>query len=213
MNKKLRFAFVIIAFLAFFLSACGGGGTRLTTVKSPKPYKGEPFKKMMILAIAKNPESTAMFEDALAKAMDNAGTEAVAASTVLPTKTKITGEIVLATAKKEGVDAVLVTHLVRKGQKIEDIPVTPVGTRSTFYGNSFDNYYPVVYSYINVTRYPDQQVKQTFVRLKTVFYEVQNREALWSASSESVDPKSVDQMVRQLSPKIIKSLEGYGLIN
>jgi len=209
MTIRMRFAFFSFIFLAFFLFACGGG-TKLTSVNGPKSFAGEPFQKMMILAVAKTPENQKLFEDAFAAAVDASGTRAIAASAVLPAGTDVTKEIVVDTARKEGVDCVLVTHLIRVGQRKVDVPVAPAGSQSPINDGSFYNYYPVAYSYVH---YPDLEKEQAYVRLKTIFYAVENQKKLWSASSESVEPKSVQQMVKQLAPKIIASLEEYRLIN
>jgi len=204
--------FTAMALSVLFLCACAGSGTKLTTVKGPKVYQEKPHQKIMVLAIAKKPENEKLFESVLAGTIKSSGTEAVAASSLLPPNTKLTPEMVVQAAKKNNIDAVLVTHLVRAGQRMEDVPVSSVGTYGVVYDNSFNHYYGRAYIYVNESHYPDKQIKETFVRLKTILYQVENQEKQWSASSESVDPKSVDQLVRQLSPKIVKSLQYYGLV-
>ena len=196
MKKSFYTTFITMTLSVLFLYACGGGGTKLTSVNGPKSFIKEPFEKVMILALAKKPENQKIFEEAFASALDASGTDAVAASAILPSDTKPTSEILVQAAQKNGIDAVLITHLVRIGQRMEDVPVSSVGTYGVVYDNSFNHYYSRAYVYVNESPYPDQQLKETFVRLKTVLYEVENQSERWSASSESVDPKTVDQLVR-----------------
>ena len=77
-------------------------------------------------------------------------------------------------------------------EKTEEIAI-PVGGRGiNLPGNRYDM--------------PTLGIKETRVRLESRVYEFKSERLIWSTISESIDPKSTEEIVRQLSGKVVKSL-------
>jgi len=59
---------------------------------------------------------------------------------------------------------------------------------------------------------PSRPVTRQYVRLRTNIYNMASEKLIWSAFSQSVDPDSVDTILRELIDAVIKQLMADGFI-
>ncbi len=71
---------------------------------------------------------------------------------------------------------------------------------------------PYYYSVHQYTQTPGYYIDHKYVRLESNLYETKTEKLIWSASSETIDPKSVNELIESLCKKVLKSLKDNNLI-
>lgn len=197
--------FLVMAFIAsFFVMSCAS--TKLTSVWNDKGYNGGTLNKIMIVGVSEKISNRRIFEDELAEQLKSRGTDAISSAAVTPADQELNVELIRAAAKKQKVDAVLVTHL--EGVKEESVYYAPAANPNS-YQNRFDYYYLRVQQRAASGGYTAKYQK---VLLESNLYETATEKLLWTAASETFDPKSVNELVKSLSELILNSMKDSGLI-
>ena len=189
-----------------FISSCAT--TKLTSTWKDKDYTGGNYKSVLIVGAAEKLTNRIMFEDALVKQFKSIGIDAFSSFSVTSPNKAVDKDTIKAAAKKQGAEAVLVTHFIRVEKK--DVYVPPM-SHPVPYGSryQFDNYYRAVVDYAHVPGYTTQQ---EYVTLESNLFETRTEKMIWSATSETFEPKSVKEVIDALSKVVIKSLREYQLI-
>ena len=104
---------------------------------------------------------------------------------------------------------ILVTHLIGVEDKEVYHPPTTQAVPVRGYHDSFNSYYPRVYAYVHE---PGYYTKHKNVNLETNLYETQTDKLVWSVTSETLDPESVNKIIESLSKVVIKSLQKNNLL-
>jgi hypothetical protein len=180
----------------------------LTSTWKDKDYAGGNFKSIMIVGAAEKLTSRITFEDAFVKQFTSIGMDAFSSFPITSPNKAVDKNTIKAAAKKQGVAAVLVTHLIRVEKK--DVYVPPI-SHPVPYGSryQFENYYRSVIDYVHVPGYTTQQ---EYVTLESNLFETRTEKMIWSATSETFEPKSLKEVIDSLSKVVIKSLREYQLI-
>ena len=160
----------------------------------------------MVVGVSDKTDTRTMFEDLFAKKFEQNGVKAISSIALIPATQKLEKETIKAEAKKRGIETVFVTHLIGVKEKSVYHP-PPVGS-SPYYG-SFSSYYPNVYAY---THYPGYSTKHEYVRLESSLYEVATEKLIWSFQSDTIDPKSVNDVVDSLGKAVMKNLRNDQLL-
>ena len=212
MNKASRFLIGTAVVSIFFLSACAT--TKLTEEWKDKSYTKGPLKSVMVLGVTENLKTRKMFEDAFAKQFENRSVKAIASLDAIPQDVKLSldnveshKEIIKAAAAKHGMETILVTHLAG------------VDTKEVYYPGSHDPYSPGIGDFgsfyaeaFTATYTPGRYAQNKYIRLANNLYDVEREKLIWFAQSQTVDPKSVNEMIGALGKMVMKSLEKNGLI-
>jgi len=144
----------------------------------------------------------------LVRQLAESGVEATPSAMVIELDQKLDKETIAAEARKLGVDAVMVTHLVGVVEETIYFPsetyLVPHGYYRRFY-----RYYPVYYDYVYE---PGYYHTYTYVKLETNLYDAASEELIWSVTSETIELRTVNKMMKSLGRAIIKSLRQNGLI-
>jgi hypothetical protein len=191
--------------MIFFLISCSTQTKPLNTWKDSS-YTGGYLTTVMVVGISDKLADRTMFEDLFAKLFEKNGVKAISAIAVAPGKNDIDKETIKAEAKKHGVEAVFVTHLMGVKEKTVYHP-PPVGAHP-YYG-SFSSYYPSVYAY---THYPGYYTQHELVRLESNLYEVATEKLTWSFQSETIDPQNIKDVVDSLGKVVMAALRKDGLL-
>ena len=195
------------------LSACSS--TTVTGVWKKSDYVGPAFKSILVIALTENTTNRIIWEDKMAAQLLQSGVESITGSKAFGADDKITREEVLAYVKQHGTEAVLVTRLVDVAQEKTYYPPTTsymgsyYGGSSYGYYNSFGSYYPRAYSTVTS---PGYTATLTTVLLESNLYQSSSQDLVWSLSSETFDPASVNNLVESVGAKLAKSLRENGLI-
>jgi hypothetical protein len=115
-----------------------------------------------------------------------------------------------------GYDSVLVSRLVtvEKSQSYVPphtyfIPTGPYLAPSPYYG-SFAGYYGQGYGVVQTI--PGYTVENTTVVVETVLYKLPDDKPIWTATTQSLDPRSRSEMVKAISDIVDIELEKKGLV-
>ena len=131
---------------------------------------------------------------------------AVASYTVVPDSDLKDAEKAKARVKEAGFDGAVVLRLLGVDQEVTYVP----GSYSyTPYYGSFYGYWgyswPAVYE-------PGYLRTDTVVKIETLIYSVKDDALLWAATSESVSPSGVDQLISDLAKAVSSKMRSEKLI-
>jgi hypothetical protein len=195
-------------FFTIFLLLLSCSPTELKSTWKDKDYTGGNFKTIMIVGVSENLKNRKLFEDTFVKRLKSIGVEAVASYTITPPSKKLDKETIKAAAQKTRVEAVLVTHLV--GVEKKDVYVPPISHPAP-YGRhyQFDNYLRSVVDYVHE---PGYYTQQEYVKLESNLFETGTEKMIWSTTSETIEPRSLGEVIDSLCKAVIKSLRDHHLI-
>ncbi len=165
--------------------------------------------------MTENTTNRDIWEDRMAAQLRKSGVAVITGGKAFAGDDKITKEEVLAYVKQHGTDAVLVTRLVDV-KKERAYYQSSTGYMGSSYGrssygpsNSFSRHYSNSY---NVVSTPGYTATLTLVLLETNLYQSSSQDLVWSVSSETFDPQSVNDLVGIIGDKVLKSLTKHNLI-
>jgi len=214
MNKTFKYyrTLATISLFLLFLNSCTP--TKLIDAWKDKSYTGGTLKSVMVLGVANNPRNRKMFEEVFSKQFKGHGVEAVTSFEAIPKDVKLDKEnikshkeIIKAAAIKRGVEAILVTHLVAVEEK--EVYHPPTYELAPQYYHGFDDYYPVIFDNVYTPGYYSQH---KYISLESNLYDINTEKLIWSASSKTTDPESVNEIIESLCKEVMKSLRKNGLI-
>lgn len=205
-----RYFAILLCTILMFSLLTGCSKTSVTGVWKKSDFTGEPFRSMLVVALTGDEMNKALWENIMADRLNQAGIAAVPCTEAFPGENNVTREKIVAFVRYHAIDGMLVTRLVDTRQ--EQVYHPP---RGVYYGgpywyyNHFYNYYPYVYDRVYSPGYTSTH---TIVLLETNLYQAETQELLWSMSSDTFDPRSINQLVESVSKKVIQGLRKDRLI-
>jgi hypothetical protein len=213
MNNALKLLSGTVLLLLFSVTACTP--TKLVDARKDPSYTGGPLKSVMVLDIAESPSSRKLFEETFSKEFRAEGVEAITSLGAIPGDVKLDKdnldshkEIIKAAASKQGVQAILITHLVGVEEKQQYHP--PM--YDPFVSTAGSDFNALIYGAYHATYTPEFYSQHQLVRLESNLYEVETEKLIWTAASETVDPKSVNEIINTLCKAVMKDFRKNGLI-
>jgi hypothetical protein len=215
--KQKIFSGSMLTLMILLLAACTS--TSLTRLWKDTAFNKKPLESIMVLGVAKKSEVSQRFEDLFVDAFQKKGITSVAAHKIIPQGRQLTKEnlkehkeIIKETAAKNQLNAVLITHLIRVSEEEEDLKSNrnDAGPSSSYH--DMGAYSIFVYRNMGSPGPPGRAVTRQYVRLRTNIYDTDSEKLIWSASSQSVDPDSVDTIFRELLGVITDQLMADGFI-
>ena len=217
MNRKV-FVKIFIALTILLLAACAPS-TSLTNVRKNDTFKDRSIDSIMVLGVAKHDDVRQHFEDLFVDAFQKKGVTAVPAYKIMPESRKLTKEniidhkeIIKETAANNHLGAVLFTHLVRMGEEEVELKAHKWEPGPSESHRDMGAYHIYVFQNTRNTYSTNRAVTRKHVRLRTNLYDTVSEKMIWSASSASVDPDSVDTIIQELIDVIIDQLMADDLI-
>jgi hypothetical protein len=203
---------LIVAGLALLLGACAS--TSLISSWESPDYRGGPVKKMAVFVMVQDENLRRFAEDHMVQKIPP-GTVATAGH-VLFDKPGGDKDKVRAALIEAGYDSVLVSRLVNveKSQSYVPpqtyfIPTAPYLAPAPYYGN-FLGYYGQGYGVVQTI--PGYTVENTTVVVETVLYKLPDDKPVWTATTQTLDPRSRSEMVQAISNIVDAELEKKGLV-
>jgi len=200
MRRTLSAALLVGAALA--MTACTT--TRLLSTWKAPNVNTISFTKVLAAAVSSNPATRRAAEEMMVREI---GPErAVASYTIIPDAEIQDAEKAKARVKAAGIDGAVVLRLLGIDQEVTYVP----GSYSyTPYYGSFYGYWghswPAVYE-------PGYLRTDTVVKIETLIYSIKDDALLWAATSESVSPSGVDQLIGDLAKALSSKLRSEKLI-
>jgi len=191
------------------LAACSK--TSVTGVWKKSDYTGQPFRSIMVVGLTGEPNNKLLWENIMADRLRQHGLSAVPTTiSAFPDDRQVDEKEIIEYVKGKGIEAVLVTRLV--DTKKEEVYHPPQGA---YYGGAygyyshFNNYYPRAYRTVYT---PGYTATYTTVLLETNLYRADTQELIWSMSSDTFEPRSINQLVDSVSKKVLAMLAKDKLI-
>lgn len=175
-----RCRILVISWLAMAVAACSTAPQVTHTMEAPADSDA-PFHKILVITLFEAFDPRAYLEKEVVLKLAELGTDAVASTTMMNSRTPVTRETFMAMVEDIGADAVLVTQLSSLETKVTVKDMRPEATwniRPTYYYNVFS---------VDLTEYVEPQgveLEHNLV-LATELYSVDKREGVWGIQSKS----------------------------
>lgn len=202
----------LIVFL-FALTAASGKSLKMITSWFNPQYEGQKFHKVLVIGVAQDLAVRADFEDKMAVQIARPGVETIPGNQILlrpDPNAKPDFDYLRAQISGNHIDAVIVSRLLSVDKKVTYVPsstyIAPFPYYYSFYGY-LGAVYPVVYD-------PGYTREDTTVRVETNVYATSKTDGdlVWSAVSDSFNPKSARKVADGLVKEIPKRMEKDGLL-
>jgi hypothetical protein len=161
------------------LGACASG-TTVTRVQNLSESADVPYKKILVISLFETYDARRYLEKELVTHLAAMGTEAVASTTMMDTRTPVTRATFVAMVEKIGADGVLITQLASNETTGKVKTQRPQATY-----NVWPTYYYNVWS-VELTEYvepPGVEFTHSMV-LGTQLYSVKLEEPVWAIESD-----------------------------
>jgi hypothetical protein len=179
-----------------------------TIIWKDKEYTGGAIDSVLIIGMAKKTENKSLFENALSEAFKREDVITHNSVDVFQPDLKLTKDIIKEKAVKLGAEAVIITHLVRIAEEDVYRPAATITSRNT-HANHIGSYFNHV---DNMVKYPGSFEKRKVVRLKTSMFETASEKLIFTISSRTMDPKSVNDTIRSVCKALIKDFKKNNLL-
>jgi len=179
MSTSFQLKTMALLFAIFLLSACAGG-TKFTRVQHLDPAADAPYKKFLVISLLPSFDARRYLEKELVTQLAELGSDAVASTTMMDTRTPVTRETFVAMVEKIGADGVILSQLVHV-----DSTATLKDARPQATYNFRPTYYYNVWS-VDLTEYvkpPGLEIATELV-LATQVFSVATQESVWTMEAE-----------------------------
>jgi hypothetical protein len=190
------------------MSACGPA-TKLEKSWADPSFNAnmKPFTKILVIAPLRDVNSQRIAEDKIVLQL-NKGVVGVQSYTYLqPADTAVT--LVESKLKKDGFDGIILMRLTTVEKSTSYTPGTsygyPYGGYYGYHGYGYGGYYGGGYS-------PGYYSEDKTFLVETNFYSISDRKLLWSGTTSTLNPTSLDQTLDEIIRAIKYELQKKGLI-
>jgi hypothetical protein len=166
----------------------------------------------MVVALVEDPNKKLFWENNVADALRENGVKTVATSiSSFPSDRGLEAKDIITYVQDRKIGGVLVTRLVDIQKKDAPAPTqlqvyTPGGGVGS---NNFTSFYPYAYASAYGGR---EGATLTTVQLETNLYSAETLELVWSMTSDTMEPRSIDKLAGSVSRKVIGTLKKDGLL-
>ena len=200
MKSRPKIFFSLPLIILIVTTSCAT--TKLTSVWKDSAYTGGVLEKVMVVGLSDNLRNRKMFEEVFVKEFKDNGIEAIPSFSAILLAKDLNRDTIKDEAERRAIDAILVTHL--SDIKEKEVPYEPLDYEISFY-----RYYRKVKQYDHA---PQSYTQVKDVRMKNNLYEAKTEKLIWSASSESVNPESVNEVISSLCKAVLENLRSHKLI-
>ena len=212
----LRWVFsrsTLLSMLLLALTSANGKSIKMVTSWFNPKYKDQIFHKILVIGVAQNLKVRADFEDEMAAEITRPGIQTIPGNQILlrpDPKAKPDLDYLRAQIRDNGIDAVVVSRLLKIDKKVTSIPsstyIAPFPYYYSFYGY-LGAVYPVVYD-------PGYTREDTTVSVETNVYATSKPDGdlVWTGVSNSFNPKSAEKVAEGLVKVVPKQMEKDGLL-
>ena len=203
MWRLRRHNFQLAALITTMLMFAGCAATDLVNQWSNPAYTAPQFKKVMVIAVSKQPTIRRNFEDAFVAQLKAAGVDAVQSYQYIPDEGQVEEAQLNKAVLAAGADAALITRLVRKEQQTNVTPgyYPPALGFYGGYSGGWAGYYepPRVYQY-------DVYISETSL------YDVTKNQLVWSGTAQTTAPGDINKEIKNYAEITINALKERKLI-
>jgi len=194
--KKLR----VLACIGILVTLVGCASTRITNVWQDPQWNAEPYRKLLVITVSQEAGIRRTYETAFSNQLGAAGLTAVPSYTLIAEDGPVSQERIKKVVAEVAADAILMTRLVRTERRTAVSPGYVMGIPAVGYWGEWYGFYssawavPPVYNQFDV------------VTLETNVWDATTNKLVWSGTTETTDPASVNQLASELSALLIKEM-------
>lgn len=210
MNHVRSLSCLVLAVSLLFIAACGG--TKVTSSWKKSDYAGPPFTSILVVALIDDPNKKMFWENTVADRLRESGIKTVATSiSAFPLDRGLEAKDIIKYVEEQKIAGVLVTSLVDIETKDAPAPAqSPViSSGGGIAYSNFTTFYPQAYNSVYGGR---NTATLTTVVLETNLYSSETLELVWSMSSDTLEPRSIDKLAGSVSKTVISTLKKDGLL-
>lgn len=205
-----RYLFKLMSYLFFpvllLLSSCAT--TSLTTTWHDAQYSGQnTLQDVLIIGVIKEETIRRLYEDSFAAKFAESNIQAIPSYSLQNSDIKPTRESIDRAIAESGAQFVLITRHLGTDRKEHYRPPEPVYT-DPFYSR-YHNYHPFAYRQMYT---PGYTYTVTTVSLEANLYDARTEKLVWSARSQSVDPKMSSKYLDDLISVFSRDMIEKGLL-
>lgn len=203
---------ILLALAAFiFLMDCSS--TRITHSWQANDVVTKEYKKIIVIALLKNNdrEFREKMEGHIVGDLIDLGYNAVASINEFGPKSfeGLKEEEAVAKLKSSGADAVITVVLLDKERERKYIPGRVIYSPYSVYYRRFGGYYNTMSNRVFERGYYSEQTNYFW---ESNFYEMDNKELLYSIQTKSFDPASATELAHEYGRLIVKDMVKHGVV-
>ncbi len=198
---------VIKVFLAvlFIFTSCTS--SRITSSWKSPDLQQKKYKKILVLGLLKDTDRPLRerMEEHIIGDLKNLGYDAVCSCTEYDPKefNNMKEQEAMQKLNTGGIDAVLTVVLLNKTKERYYVPGRVNYTPYSIYSRQWWGYYSTMYDRIYEPGYYEASTKYFW---ESNFYELENKQLLYSAQTESFDPASTESLAHEYGKLIVNSM-------
>jgi len=189
------------------LSSCAS--TVMTGSWKDPAYSSGPFKKLMVVGVAKREVMRRSFENSFATQLQLHGVQGIPSGTFSPGTEQLDKDAMAAKLAELGCDGVLITRLVDQRTKTTYYPPTgyavPVAYRAGYYAY-YTGAYAIAYS-------PGYTEESTTVSLETNLYDARTGSLVWTGLTDTELYGDPFAQVEEFVGIVVKEMAGETLLH
>jgi hypothetical protein len=190
---RARTALLAIAGAALIFGACGGPSTTLDQSWAAPARSRPQMQRVVTLFVGQSVTMRHHAEDQLARDLRGRGLDATSSYSVIGDEPITDIEAAKPKLLALGYDGLVTMRIIDREQTIESVP-------------GFDGYYGY-YGYYGGWG-GDYLYPQTVYRIETVAYSLHTGRLVWSGTTRSVDPDTMDELIEDTTEVIAGELTG-----
>jgi hypothetical protein len=201
----------IIPLAALLVMAAGAGGGGCSSSKLVGSWQdttvpAHRYSKILVVGVAHREDLRRIFEDDLCRSLREKGATATPSYKLIASAAAAKRDDVVRAVRDVGADAVLITRLVKKEQRVE---VTPGYVSPAPYAGGYYGYYNASWQ---STYVPPAVTSTEVVAVETRMFDTAREAMVWTATTETFDPANTEHDVAGLVKVIVSDLVRRQLI-
>ncbi len=213
-NRMHMQVFAAAAGALVLLASCAS--TTLQSTWVDPTFTGGPFKKVFVMGLAaRNVTARRVFEDIMVSKLQAAGVQAVPAYQFIPNEGAVPEPVLDEAVAKSGADSMMMTRLLGiETQTSVSTMMVPGPVMGPGFGPGFGPGWggPGWWGAYNAWYAVPQVTQYQIATAETTLYDVSTRRLVWTATSQTFNPTSVQQEAPGLADAVIGALQARGLI-
>ena len=180
--------------------------TELTDIYSDEAFAGKEIKKILVLGMTTEEWKKKVYENEFRDQLLTHDVEVLMAWQELPKGEQLNRETFEKYFKDKNVDAVLVAI---EGGESTDKTLYTAGSGNVYVGVGFYGFYASTASYYFNS---DFLAEEKVVHMRTNLYETTDAKLIWSAKSQSFEPKKTGDVIKAVSKNVVGELSRQSFI-
>lgn len=201
-NLIKLFSGLLITIIIFSCSP----STELTDIYSDQAFAGKEIKKILVLGMTTDEWKKKVYENEFRSQLIDHNVEVLMAWQELPKGEQLNKATFEKYFKDKNVDAVLVAI---EGGESTDKTLYTAGSGNVYVGVGFYGFYASTASYYFNS---DYLAEEKVVHMRTNLYETKDAKLIWSAKSQSFEPKNTGDVIKAVSKDVVGELNRQGYI-